>query len=375
MQSGSNLPIITVDMLSSIVEKQFKENNFRPIFALGKGGIGKTECIKELAEEKLKIGYIDIRLLLYSETDLKGIPYPNKDHTRTIWLQNDILPTVERDGEEGILVLDEITSCAKSVRTAAYQLLNERKLGEYVLPDRWMIVCLGNGEEDGGDYQGMEGNFANRCSVYHTIPDLDAWKNWAFKHGINELVSSYVSFKPGDLHSYNPDNETEMLFASPRSWTAVSNILNICEYDKEDRILHARIIANLGQRVGQQFISFCKFKEQTVDPNRIVINGEKPKLTNNEIIYITIQSVIKIVAGYILKDLEMYDGKVTLNTIKYMAHGLRWILSLKTEYAVMGFKDLIAYNENIKMLIFSPELSKECPELREFAIKNERVFI
>lgn len=184
---ATNLPAVTVKQFTEIVEQQFKEGIMRPIFGLGKGGIGKTESIKDLADQ-LGIGYIDIRLLMYSEVDLKGIPYPNTDHTFTVWLQNNILPRVERDGERGILVLDEITSVSRSVRTAAYQLLNERRLGEYVLPAGWMVVCLGNGEEDGGDFQGMEGNFANRCSIFNVSPNLDAWKDWAYKTGINYLV-------------------------------------------------------------------------------------------------------------------------------------------------------------------------------------------
>ena len=59
-----------------------------------------------------------------------------------------------------------------------------------------MIICLGNGEEDGGDYQGMEGNFANRCSVFNVIPNVESWKLWAMKNGINELVTAYVSWRP-----------------------------------------------------------------------------------------------------------------------------------------------------------------------------------
>ena len=128
--ANSNLPSVNVYTFTKIIELQFKEKNFRPIFGLGKGGIGKTESIMELAKKKLHIGYVDIRLLLYSETDLKGIPYPSTDHVRTIWLQNDILPTVEKDGETGILVFDEITSCARSVRTAAYLFLKERRFGD-----------------------------------------------------------------------------------------------------------------------------------------------------------------------------------------------------------------------------------------------------
>ena len=372
--SSLNLPSITVDTFTKIVEMQFNENNFRPIFGLGKGGIGKTESIMDLAKNKLKIGYIDVRLLLYSETDLKGIPYPNAEHTKTIWLQNNILPNIDRDGERGILVFDEITSCTRSVRTAAYQLLNERKLGEYTLPNGWMIICLGNGEEDGGDYNGMEGNFANRCSVFNVVPNVEAWKIWAFNHGINELVTAYVSFKPQDLHSYNPESETELLFASPRSWKAVSDILNTYGYNENDSLLVARIVSNVGLRVGQQFLAFCKFREQAVDPKTIVVNGAMPKLNNQEIIYITIQSVIKLIIDKINADKERYNG-IMDDTIVWTANGIKWILSLRKEYAVMGYQDLVRYDKQIILKIaFSQRFREICPELIEFAKENADIF-
>lgn len=371
----SNIPSITVDKFSKIIEMQFEDRNFRPVFGLGKGGIGKTESIESLAKEKLKIGYVDIRLLLYNETDLKGIPYPNENHTKTIWLQNNILPTVEKNGEKGILVFDEITSCGRSVRTAAYQLLNERRLGEYELPPGWMVVCLGNGEEDGGDYQGMEGNFANRCSVFNIVVNIDSWKSWAIKHGVNELVLAYVSFKPQDLHSYNPDSETELLFASPRSWTAVSNVLNKHKYDINDSLLNSIIEANLGQRVGQSFRSFCKFKDSTVDPMKILKGDTIKKITQQEVILITLQSVIRLIGDKVVSEV-MSTNSIQEQTMKYMANGLRWILSLdKKEHAVMGFKDLVKFNEEImRIVLLSNELNKLCPELLRFTQANKVIF-
>lgn len=373
--SSSNLPSITIKDLVDIVKMQINERNYRPIFALGKGGIGKTESIEHLAKNELNIGYIDIRLLLYSETDLKGIPYPDENHVKTIWLQNNILPTVERDGDMGILVFDEITSCGRSVRTAAYQLLNERRLGEYVLPDGWLVVCLGNGEDDGGDYAGMEGNFANRCSVYNVVPNVEAWKLWAMKNGINELVTAYVSFKPEDLHSYNPESETELLFSSPRSWTAVSNIINSNGYDENNRINITRIIANVGQRVGDQFVAFCKYRSETVDPMTIVKDGKRPQVRQQEVLFILMQSVIKIVGDQIKEDISKLHG-IQQQTLQYTANALKWILSLdKPEHKVMGFKDLIAYDEGVmRRLMISSELNAICPEIIKFATENEEIF-
>lgn len=66
----NNLPVVTVAQFSEIVKLQLSEKNYRPIFGLGKGGIGKTESIETLAR-RMNIGYIDIRLLLYAETDLR----------------------------------------------------------------------------------------------------------------------------------------------------------------------------------------------------------------------------------------------------------------------------------------------------------------
>lgn len=371
---ASNLPTVTVEQFTSIVKEQFIEGNRRPIFGLGKGGIGKTESIKDLAES-MGIGYIDIRLLMYSEVDLKGIPYPNERHTATVWLQNDILPKSDRDGKDGILVLDEITSVARSVRTAAYQLLNERRLGEYVLPDGWMIVCLGNGEEDGGDFQGMEGNFANRCSIFNVAPNLDAWKDWAYRSGVNYLVLGYVSWRPSDLHTYDPNNETEMLFASPRSWKAVSDVLNSKGFNKDDELTNLRIISNVGSRVGNQFISFCRYKDSAVEPSDIIAGRNVPKITEMEVLFMTMQGVIKLMADAIKTD-KQNSGKLSTKTMQSCANGIRWMIGLNTvEHQVMGIKDFVANDrETITQMFLNNEFCKMCPELMKFASVNKGIF-
>ena len=371
---SNNLPTVTVEQFTTIVKRQFSAGIKRPIFGLGKGGIGKTESIADLAKD-LGIGYIDIRLLLYSEVDLKGIPYPNVNHTATIWLQNDILPRTDRDGERGILVFDEITSCAKSVRTAAYQLLNERRLGEYVLPDGWMIVCLGNGEEDGGDYQGMEGNFANRCAVFNVTHNLDAWKDWAYKKGVNYLVLGYVSWRPSDLHTYTPDSETEMIFASPRSWSAVSDILNIYGFNKDDEITNLQILANVGSRVGNNFISFCKYKDTAVEPSDILAGKKVPEIKEQEVLFLTMQGVIKLMADAVKIDKTNHGG-LTKNTLIKCANGLRWMIGLKSiEHQVMAVKDFVSTNrEAVTQMFLDQEFNQMCPELMVFARQNNAIF-
>lgn len=375
MNSNNNIPVVTVDQFNKIVKMQIEENNKRPIFGLGKGGIGKTESIYNLAKE-LGIGFIDVRLLLYSEVDLKGIPYPNSTNTYTIWLQNNILPQENRDGKVGILLLDEITSATKSVRTAAYQLLNERKLGEYSLPDGWIIVCLGNGENEGGDFEGMEGNFANRCSIFNVVANLEAWKAWAYKNNVNYLITAYLSWKPQDLHTFNPDSETDILFASPRSWKAVSDILNVHPYNKNDEINNLRIIANLGSVVGNNFIAFCKYKESAIEPMEI-IEGRVQGYNGNslEILFMAIQGVIKLIQNE--TDADMKNGGVLQDrTMNHWINSIKWFLSLNTlEHQVMALKDLVQSNIQVSpQLLLNPVFRERCPEFIEFISKNSGVF-
>lgn len=370
----NNLPVVTVEQFCEIVRMQIAERNYRPIFGLGKGGIGKTESIEALAKQ-MNIGYIDIRLLLYAETDLKGIPYPDATHTTTIWLQNNILPRVDRDGRYGILVLDEITSVQRSIRTAAYQLLNERRLGEYTLPDGWLVVCLGNGEDDGGDFQGMEANFVNRCSMFNVIPEIDTWKAWALKNNINYLVTAYVSWRPSDLHTYDPESETDVLFASPRSWKAVSDILNAHPFNKDDTITNCRIMANLGTTIGNNFIAFCKYKENTVAPEDILAGRVKGFNGDSiEVLFLTMQGVIKLISDKTNREFQNAQA-VSDDTMNNWANAIRWMISLESlEHKIMGIKDLIRSNQRVASYLFlRPEFNAKCPELREFVNSNQGV--
>jgi hypothetical protein len=59
----------------------------------------------------------------------------------------------------GILFLDEITSAPPAVSAAAYQLILDRRLGEYRVPDRWAIFAAGNRQGDRGVTYSMPAPF------------------------------------------------------------------------------------------------------------------------------------------------------------------------------------------------------------------------
>ena len=254
------------------VEFNIEHNIKHSILGLGAPGVGKSEVIRQIGK-KHGFKVIDVRLAQMSEVEIGGLIYPNAERTRTVWLAPDILPNEERDGKNTILLLDEITSCAKRVQVAAYQLILDRRIGQYTLPEGTFVVALGNREDDDGVYIHLAGPLADRFEIHYIDSDFESWKdNFALKHGIHPYVIDYLTFKPSDLHTQDPDSGV-MVFATPRSWERVSDILNI-DSDVTKPVIRNKIIGNVGVAVGTQFVEFCK-KQRPVITVQDLLSGKR----------------------------------------------------------------------------------------------------
>lgn len=358
---------INIEQFQKIVEFNIDNDIKRAILGLGPSGIGKSAVIKQITEKK-KIGFIDLRLLLYTETDLKGIPFPNKEESRTCWLPNDILPDEERDGERGILLIEELTSAPKRVQAAAYQLIQDRKLGEYNLPEGWFIVALGNREDDNGVFVQMPSPLANRFEIHTIGYDLEVWKrNFAYKYGINSLVISYLNFKPSALHNFIPDSNT-MIFASPRTWHAVSDILNTDNLDMDSDILRYKIEGNVGEIECNSLLQFCKLKDDLISVDDIISGMEVEIPVEHDRIYLLIGSVISKLSE--IRDLNM--DTINSELIDKFINAINFFLKLKPEFTVLALKDIVSLNKNLVKRLFIEELDND--EILDFIFDNDYIF-
>ena len=362
---------INIEQFEKIVEFNIDNNIKRAILGLGASGIGKSAVIKQITERK-NMGLIDIRLLLYTETDLKGIPFPNEDKTRTKWLPNDILPNVERDGERGIFLVEELTSAPKRVQAAAYQLIQDRKLGEYILPEGWFIVALGNREDDNGVFVQMPSPLANRFEIHDIGYDLDIWKkNFAYKNGINSFVISYLNFKPGALHNFVPES-TSMIFASPRTWHAVSDILNTNIFDFDDDILRYKIEGNVGEIECNSFLQFCKLKDELISVDDILSGKDIEIPTEHDKIYLLIGSIIsRLECLNKIKSIDDIDD-IDEELIEKLENAINFFLKLKPEFTVLALKDLVLLNRKIVKKLFIEELDND--DIIDFITENDYIF-
>ena len=136
---SDNFTITSAQARKSIL-KAFKIK--RPVFLWGPPGIGKSEVVAEIAEE-LGGAIIDLRMAQMEPTDIRGIPFFNKDINKMDWAPPVDLPDEEFASKYPIVVLflDEMNSAAPSVQAAGYQLILNRRVGKYVLPDNVVIVA------------------------------------------------------------------------------------------------------------------------------------------------------------------------------------------------------------------------------------------
>ncbi len=259
--------------LLTILDREFTstlEGHHTPVMLWGPPGVGKSDMIRQTAERH-RVPVIDIRLSQMEPSDLRGIPFRNGEHVE--WATPAILPDAERHGERGILFLDEITSAPPSVSAAAYQLILDRRLGEYQVPEGWAIFAAGNRQGDRGVTYTMPAPLANRFSHFDVEAHLDDWVAWAYAHGIDERVIAFLRFRPELLFDFDPAHNP-MAFPSPRSWEFAHRSLH--KFGDQPELLQGALQACVGPAAGIELTAFVNSLDKMPDLDEIVAGKPVP---------------------------------------------------------------------------------------------------
>ena len=252
----------------------------RPVFLWGPPGIGKSEIIQGITNE-LGGHCVDVRLSQMEPTDIKGIPFFNRDTGKMDWAPPVDLPDEEMASQYPVVVLflDELNSAAPSVQAAAYQLILDRRVGKYELPKNVVVVAAGNRESDKGVTFRMASPLANRLVHLEVRPDFDSWFQWAVDNQEHADVVGYVSFAKQSLFDFDPKSASRA-FATPRSWHFASQFLKQEGLANDE--LRDLISGTIGEGLALSFMAHRKVASQM--PNPIdVLEGKVSELKTKEV--------------------------------------------------------------------------------------------
>lgn len=251
-------------------------DNREPLMIWGQPGAGKSEAIQQLALDN-NAELVDIRLSQYDSVDLRGIPVP-MDNGLTVWHAPATLPFMGNkafpDDRTIILFLDEINSAAPSVAAVAYQLINDRRVGEHVLKDNVRVIAAGNREGDRGVTNRMPTPLANRFTHVEVEVDAEAWIEWAMDNGIHPLFVAFFKFRPALITTFDPASP-EKSFATPRTWGKAEKYYT-AEVPEEVKL--AAIIGAVGNGPGHEFLGFTKIWQDMPDLDKIIKDPLKAEL-------------------------------------------------------------------------------------------------
>lgn len=230
-----------------------------PIFVWGSPGCGKSSIVRQCAKD-LGIDFIDARLPQMEPCDIKGLPVPDKENKVMNWFVNGMWPRGK--DTKGILFLDELSACDKSIAVAAYELILDRHLGKlYSIPDGWMIVAAGNLSTDRAVSSTMSSALANRFMHLELEADAATFMAYAVTHNFHPSVVGYIKWRPSHLFSMDRQN-LERGWPSPRAWENVSKMCHVC---RNEGILRKMVYGLVGNAVGVEFMEYYKMSARFDD--------------------------------------------------------------------------------------------------------------
>ncbi len=239
----------------------------------GPPGIGKSSVVSQLAAEH-EYNFVDVRLSQLAPTDLRGLPVPKDGITH--WASPDFLP---RTGK-GILFLDEINMAPPSMQGVAQQLILDRKVGSYEVPENWYIWAAGNRKEDKGSVFDMPAPLANRFIHLEAEVSIESFRQYAFDAGISNRLIGFLAFRPDLLHKMILN---EMAWPSPRSWE-MADVLNRANLDIEPAV---------GVSAAAEFQAYLAVTENIPDIAGIIAGTKHPKFPDEvSLKYATTMSLV-----------------------------------------------------------------------------------
>lgn len=251
---------------------------------------------------------------------------------------------------KGILFLDELTAAPQLTQAGCYQLVLDRKLGEYQLPEGWVVIAAGNPASERGVHFAMPRPLRNRFVHLDLEPDLDDWCRWAVKVRILPEIIAFLRFKPELLHVAEVSSN-QNAWPTPRSWEMASQVLSGVAQRQSiptgSRAFEAELLdGTVGQAAASELVAFLRLYRELPSIDEILLNPMTARVSAEPSAQIAIATAL----GRIMTDSSI--GRV-----------LDYLGRMPVEMRVMAMRDAAARETAIT----------HTPEFVRFGVEHREV--
>lgn len=260
------------NFLSHLKTQLESKDRVTPLCIWGMHGIGKTQMVREFAQENNCVFRYIAPAQFEEMGDLLGMPTAKSDEDKTAYLAPEWVPT---DEGPGILLIDDVNRADDRILRGIMQLLQNNELVSWKLPAKWMIVMTAN--PDGGDYSVTSMDDAILTRMLHVTMEYDVkeWAKWAEKSNIDSRGISFVLTYPEIVNTQR---------TTPRSLVQFfSTIESIPDLASEIELVQLLANGCLDKEAAIAFITFVNMDLNKIIPAKEILNTKDFKLIKGKL--------------------------------------------------------------------------------------------
>ena len=302
---------ITTGSLKDRLERYIKIK--QPVHLWGGPGVGKSYTAEHLADD-LGMEYIDVRALTLDPVDLRGVPWRDENN-RTRWASPSFLPPENATGQY-LINFEELPAAPAMVQTALFGLVQERRLGEYQLPDGAALMACGNRVSDRGGSIRMPTPLVSKFVHIDVRADAREWTRWAAENALSPEVIFFMQYRPDLLSTFNPQTQGQgagAAYACPRTWEFVSNVLNVDNASIiNDRFRVALLRGIIGEAAAIEFNAFLDVMSELVHPKIVLANPDSATIPEDPAALLALcGSISRYVEPEMMESVAEYANRLT----------------------------------------------------------------
>lgn len=348
-------------------------------FFFGGAGLGKSQKAQQIADSmyphRKGDNLCDVRLSDKEPQDIAGIPVPvtyfddvmGKEVTRTVYACPSFWPT--DPAWEGIVFLDELPNAMLGTQHSAYQVILDHVAGDHRFPKGCVFVGAGNRDTDNAGTTEMPGPLINRMIVCEVDYDLDVWiEDYAVPFKLHPHIIGFLKQFPEHFYTGDVTNRSTPVFASPRQWKTVSDILFDYEVEKDEFIAEVAIAGSVGEGLETAVLAYHLRAAELPATEEIfsgkVTEHDLPR-EKNDLVYVLSQTCLRKLEQEIM-DNDISDDKVIERASNFLNFMFNNYYSRNKDTLIALMIGIFrAKDDTTPLVSMNPKRQKMVPALRQ----------